>query len=105
MVNRETKRKRTEKNTNRLAIIAITVVVVCLALFLGFRAADLRAKKQQYQEREQSLVEQVEDEKERAVQLEERRKYVKTKQYIEEIAKEKLGLTNPDEILLRPNEK
>ena len=28
--------------------------------------------------------------------------YVQTKQYIEEIAKQKLGLVNPDEILLKP---
>ena len=30
--------------------------------------------------------------------------YVKTKQYAEEVAKEKLGLVNPDEILLKPTE-
>ena len=35
-------------------------------------------------------------------ELEEYRVYVQTKQYIEEIAKQKLGLVNPDEILLKP---
>ena len=64
----------------------------------------IRAKEQQYQEREQSLIEQVEDEKERAVQLEERRKYVKTKQYIEEITKEIRKVTKkPIYIKLTPN--
>lgn len=38
----------------------------------------------------------------RARELEEYRVYVQTKQYIEEIAKQKLGLVNPDEILLKP---
>ena len=35
--------------------------------------------------------------------LEEYKVYVKTKQFAEEVAKEKLGLVNPDEILLKPN--
>ena len=34
--------------------------------------------------------------------LEEHRVYVQTKEYIEKVAKEKLGLVNKDEILLKP---
>ena len=44
----------------------------------------------------------MEAEEERARELEEYKIYVKTKQYAEEVAKEKLGLVNPDEILLKP---
>ena len=40
-------------------------------------------------------------EKKRAEDLEEKRVYVQTKQYIEKVAKEKLGLVNPDEIILK----
>lgn len=36
--------------------------------------------------------------------MEEYKVYVKTKQFAEEVAKEKLGLVNPDEILLKPNQ-
>ncbi len=43
------------------------------------------------------------DEEERTKKLEEYKVYVKTKQFAEEVAKEKLGLVNPDEILLKPN--
>ena len=53
---------------------------------------------------EEQLQAQLEEEKERAEELEEYRIYVKTKQYAEEVAKEKLGLVNPDEILLKPEE-
>ena len=48
---------------------------------------------------------QVENEQKRAAELEERRVYVQTKQYIEEVAKQKLGLVKPDEILLKPRPK
>ena len=46
---------------------------------------------------------QKQKELERKADLEERKVYVQTKQYIEEVAKEKLGLVNPDEILLKPS--
>mgnify|MGYP006877014463 CR=1 FL=1 len=42
--------------------------------------------------------------KKRTAELQEYKIYVKTKQYAEEVAKEKLGLVNPDEILLKPTE-
>ena len=38
----------------------------------------------------------------RAEELKEYEVYVQTKQYIEEVAKQKLGLVKPDEILLKP---
>ena len=47
----------------------------------------------------------VENEQKRAAELEERRVYVQTKQYIEEVAKQKLGLVKPDEVLLKPRPK
>ena len=53
--------------------------------------------------RMQQLEAQLRDEEERTKKLEEYKVYVKTKQFAEEVAKEKLGLVNPDEILLKPN--
>ena len=44
------------------------------------------------------------EEEARAAQLEEYRIYVQTKQYVEKVAKEKLGLVNKDEILLKPRD-
>ena len=98
------RRKRTDRSSNRAAVVAITVVVASLALVLGLRVNALKAKEAQYEAKEQALIEQVAAEEERAQTLEEYRVYVQTKQYIEKIAKEKLGLVNPDEILLKPNE-
>ena len=40
----------------------------------------------------------------RAAQLEEYRVYVQTKQYVEKVAKEKLGLVKKDEILFKAEE-
>ena len=87
-----------------MALVGITFVVISLAVVVNFRGAALREKDLAYQIREENLNRQVEEEKERARQLEEQRIYVQTKEYIEKVAKEKLGLVNPDEILLKPEQ-
>lgn len=90
---------------NRLAIIGITVVVISLAVVVNVKSTSMEKKVMEYQAREESLMRQVENEQKRAAELEERRVYVQTKQYIEEVAKQKLGLVKPDEILLKPKPK
>ncbi len=64
----------------------------------------MREKNLEYEAREQSLRKTLASEENRAAELEEYRIYVQTKQYIEKVAKEKLGLVNKDEILLKPGE-
>ena len=93
---------RQDKAANRMTLIGISLVVASLAVAINLRGTSLKAKDREYQVREANLERQVEAEKERAEELEERRIFVQTKQYIEQVAKERLGLVNPDEILLKP---
>ena len=46
------------------------------------------------------LVEQIEEQERRSEEIEEYRKYTQTKQYVEDLAKERLGLVYKDEIIL-----
>ena len=63
-----------------------------------------KADRTGYQQKEEELTRKVQDEENRTKELEEYKVYVQTKQYAEEVAKEKLGLVNPDEILLKPKQ-
>lgn len=99
------RRKKKENLNNRMALIGITLVVLSLAVIVQTRGVDLKKKDLDYQIKEEQLYKQVQEEEARAEKLEEYRIYVQTKQYIEKIAKEKLGLVNKDEILLKPAEK
>ena len=99
------RRKRREGWSNSLAIIGITVVVLSLALVVNIKNHSMEKKVMEYQAKEESLTRQVENEQKRAAELEERRVYVQTKQYSEEVAKQKLGLVKPDEVLLKPRPK
>ena len=99
---RRTVRKKRERLSSRMSLMGIIFVVISLAVVVNFRGAALREKDLAYQIREENLNRRLEEEKERAKKLEEERIYVQTKEYIEKVAKEKLGLVNPDEILLKP---
>ena len=97
-----TRRKKRDRWGNRMAIVGITVVVASLAVVVNLKSTSMRKKELEYQIREETLEKQKAEEENRARELEEYRVYVQTKQYIEEIAKQKLELVNPDEILLKP---
>ena len=102
--NHKTKRKTKSSGGNRMAMIGITAVVASLAVVINISMSSLKEKDLEYQAREQNLEKVLADEEARAAQLEEYRIYVQTKQYVEKVAKEKLGLVKEDEILLKPRE-
>ena len=97
-------RKRKDRAGNRMTLVGITLVVLSMAVVVHLRGGSLSEKDLEYQIKEENLARQVEREKAQAAQLEEQRIYVQTKQYIEKTAKEKLGLVNPDEVLLKPQQ-
>lgn len=99
------RKKKKENLTNHMALIGVTLVVLSLAIAVHLKGIDLKQKDLNYQIKEENLEQQVAMEEKRAEELEEYRVYVQTKQYIEKVAKEKLGLVNKDEILLKPAEK
>ena len=97
------RRKRRDKWGNRMAIIGITLVVGSLAVVVNIRSNTMKNKDQEYEVRYENLQSQLAQEEDRKAQLEEKRIYVQTKQYIEKIAKEKLGMVKEDEVLLKPS--
>lgn len=100
--NERMKRKSKYGWGNRMALIGITMVVFSLAVVMNISMSSLKEKDLEYQAKEQNLEKVLADEEARAAQLEEYRIYVQTKQYVEKVAKEKLGLVKKDEILLKP---
>ncbi len=96
------KRKKKDHWGNRMAIVGITLVVFSLGVVVNVKSASMKKRDQEYQEREMLLQRLYDQEVSRAEELKEYEVYVQTKQYIEEVAKQKLGLVKLDEILLKP---
>ncbi len=82
----------------------ICAVLVCLTGALAVSSVRLQAKNAQYKAQEAELEEQIREEKERAGEIDEFEEYVKTDDYIKEMAEDKLNLVDPNEIVFKPSE-
>lgn len=88
-----------KRRQNRFGMFLVSLVVVMLLIVVAFNSIGLMAKKASYQQKEAVLEEQIAAEQERAQEIEEFEKYTHTKKYIEEVARDKLGLVYEGEIL------
>ncbi len=95
------RRKKRAVNYNRLGLLAITAVVL---LFLGglyMNSLKLEKRLQVYDDKIESLGQRIADEKERTVEIDNLKSYMNTDAYAEEVARERLGLVKPDEIVFQ----
>ncbi|MCR5538222.1 MAG: septum formation initiator family protein [Lachnospiraceae bacterium] len=102
MAGARTRKKRNARH--RLSMFAIILVVIFLLAFLSVKTLRLRARVNEYDERVARLEEEIADEEARGEELDEREIYIQTKQYVEQIARDRLGLVYPGEILLVPQQ-
>lgn len=101
--------KKTTKRKKRgfagaLETVLVIVIIGLLAYMMFTNTRKLRTEEHEYAAREEILERQIAEEQERTETLLEQKKYVKTDEYIEEVAREKLGLINPDEVLFKEND-
>lgn len=90
-----------KKRQNRFGMFLAYIVVVMLLIVVAFDSVQLKAKKDTYLQKEAALEEQIEAEQKRAQEIEEFEKYTHTKKYVEEVARDKLGMVYEGEILFK----
>ena len=66
--------------------------------------AAVHTKSKQLAETEKTMELKVEEAKQEQANLDAQEKYMQTNEYIEDVAKDKLGLVKPDELVIRPAE-
>ena len=81
--------------------MGICVILCLLTGTLSVNAVSLYNKNKVYRQQEAELKAQIEEEKERSREVEEFVEYVKTDEYIKDVAEEKLGLVDPNEIIFK----
>ena len=84
---REQRRKR-QKRSAILGMVFAMLVVVGLGVLLWNGKKNIEAKNVEYEKQIKELQEQVDEEKQRTEELNEYKKYVQTKKFAEEIAKD-----------------
>lgn len=82
------------------------IILIVLAVFgvSTIGGIQLKQKNYAYQAREEALMEAIAEEERRAEEIEEFESYTKTKKYVEDVAKDKLGLVYEDEIIFKSKE-
>ena len=96
----ETRRER-ELRRKRQKRSAILLVVIGLGILLWNGKKNIEAKNVEYEKEISQLQAQVDSEQKRTDELNEYKKYIQTKKFVEEVAKDKFGLVYPDEIIFR----
>jgi len=92
------KRKGYNKGT-----VGILLIVVAFLVVMSVQIYKLKIKDAMYAEREQNLKDQLAAETQRAEELEEMELYIKSEDYIKDMAN-KLGLVFENEIIFREND-
>lgn len=95
-------RKRRKRKGNSLGILCISAVVIVLMVSLAVQSNGLKKKLSVYAREKEALEQQIAAEEARAEEIDELEEYKKTIEYVEEVAKDKLGLVYEDEIIFVP---
>ena len=90
-----------KKRQNKFGMFLVSVVVIMLMVVVAVKSVELREKKAFYAQKEQTLLEQIEAETKRSEEIDEYEKYTQTKKYIEDVAKDRLGLVYEGEIIFK----
>lgn len=82
-----------------MVMIMSVVLILCgIILYNGYK---LQLRIDGFQAQAAELTEQIEEQKDRAEQLEAQAEYMKSTEYIEAVAREKLGLIYDNEIIFK----
>ena len=90
-----------KKRQNTTGMLLVTTVVIMMLIVVTIKSVELREKRATYLAREEALMQEIEAEQARTEKIEEYEKYTQTKKYVEEIAKNKLGLVYEGEIIFK----
>lgn len=86
---------------NKAAMVGISTVVTMLLAVLLFQGQDLQRRIQQNNQKKEELLAETEKEQKRTGEIEDMEEYMQSDEYIEKIAREKIGLVKDNEIIFK----
>lgn len=95
-------RKAIVTRRKNLTLVAFVVIVLCCVI--SFKKIELNQKIAAYEKKIAQLEAEKAEEEKRTEEIEEYKAYVQTKKFIEQEARDKLGLVYPDEVVFEPEE-
>ncbi len=90
-------RLKRQRYSGILGFVLACVLIVIIGVTLWVSKQSLIEKNEEYE------AQKINEQKQRSEDIEEYKKYVQTKKFAEDIAKNKFGLIYPDEIVIKPD--
>ena len=94
-------KKRKSNRNNRAGKICISMILVVFAAAMSVQIVKAYQKDQEYARKQEQLVVQLLDETARQEELQNYQSYTQSQEYVEDIAKSKLGLAYDNEIIFK----
>lgn len=90
-----------KKNQNKFSMFLVSLAVLMIMVVVAVGSVGILQKLDECETQAASLEAQIAAEEERAEEIAEFEKYTQTKKYVEEVAKDKLGLVYEGEIVFK----
>ena len=84
-----------------MGMLLVTTVVLMMLVVVTVKSVELREKRATYMAKEEALHQEIALEEARTEEIQEYEKYTQTKKFVEEVAKDKLGLVYEGEIIFK----
>lgn len=94
-------RRKSQLQRHKRSVLGVSTVLLLLVVVIAASSISLRSKNEYYKSQEAELESQIAEEEERAAEIEDLEEYVGTDEYVEQTAKDKLGLVYENEIIFR----
>lgn len=94
-------RQRRRMQVHKRSMLAVGAVIILLTAVASVSKMTLHAKEKEYKAQEIELQQQIEEEKKRTKEIDELETYVGTDAYVEDMARERLGMVYKDETIFK----
>lgn len=95
------RRQRKRVQQHKRSMLGISIVIMLMVVVASVSSVGLQAKNKKYIAQEKELEASIQEERDRAEEISELEDYVGTDAYIEQTAKDKLGLVYENEIIFK----
>lgn len=101
MASNRKRKSDTPRRQTRLGMLLAVLVVVVLVIAVAVSAVSVQRKLNTAESKKADLEQQISEEKARTKEIEEYKDYTTTDEYVEEIARDKLGLVHEGEVIFK----
>lgn len=99
MANKKKTATRSYRSSGAGSMLLVTLLVALIVVAIMVKNSELRERKEVYEKKQAYYLEQISEQEARSTELDELKKHMQTKQFVEETARRVFGLVFKDEII------